>query len=320
MTSKEAILDAGRVEFAQITGTALSSWGMLPDQDHLDNGGYHCGCQDIIKIGKWSSAGSSSADYSVRQARDRVGGNVCMAIDGPPKWGKGGDAAWIRHNNLLQQALAAGDAELGALRAINFTPDGKVKRRYDTNNRAQGVISSTDTVLWHTHYEFWRNTAGTSLLRRTIARMGQIMRAAVAGVTSWSAFVARELGKSMEQMVVRFRDAPDPNRLWLSSGGMLRRDITGMCEVLADGTVVGPVSNGQIFQEGLLGNLSNGGKVFVSAGNPNVWGVDVSTFDDSGAVEWTEEQVSNFGDAVVNGIRDELETAAFEGAQRAERE
>lgn len=181
MTNKELILDGARRDFAAITATALSSWGMLPDEDHLDNGGYHCGCQDIIRIGKWATAGSSQADYSVRQERDRVGGNTCMAIDGPPKWGNGGDAAWIRHNNLLQQQLAAGDPELGALRAINYTPDGKVKRRYDTNNRAQGIIPSTDTVLWHTHYEFWRNTAGTDLLRRTVARMALIMRAAIAG-------------------------------------------------------------------------------------------------------------------------------------------
>lgn len=182
MATKEAILEAGRGEFAQITGTALSRWGMLPDQSHLDDGGYHCGCQDIIKIGKWATAGSSKADYSVRQERDRVGGNTCMAIDGPPGWGNGGDAAWIRHNNLLQKQLAAGDPELGALRAINYTPDGKVKRRYDTNNRAAGIIPSTDTVLWHTHYEFWRNTAGTALLRRTVARMAVIMRAAIIGI------------------------------------------------------------------------------------------------------------------------------------------
>lgn len=181
MTTKEAILDAARAEFAQITGTALSAWGMLPDPAHLAGGGYHCGCQDIIKIGKWATAGSSNADYSVRLERDRVGGNTCMAIDGPPRWGNGGDAAWIRHNNMLQQALAGGDPELGALRAINYTPDGKVKRRYDTNNRAAGIVASTDTVLWHTHYEFWRDTAGTPLLRRTVARMAAIMRAAVVG-------------------------------------------------------------------------------------------------------------------------------------------
>lgn len=182
MTTKEAILDGARSEFAQITATALSSWGMLPDPAHLAGGGYHCGCADIIKIGKWATAGSAKADYSVRQARDRVGGNVCMAIDGPPKWGNGGDAAWIRHNNMLQQALAAGDPELGALRAINYTPDGKVKRRYDTNCRSCGIVPSTDTVLWHTHYEFWRDTAGTELLRSTVARMAQIMRAAIIGI------------------------------------------------------------------------------------------------------------------------------------------
>ena len=219
MTTKEPILDGARTVFAQITGTPLSSWGMLPDQDHLDNGGYHCGCQDIIRIGKWATAGSKNADYSVRQERDRVGGNVCMGIDGPPKWGNGGDAAWIRHNNMLQQQMAAGDPELGALRAINYTPDGKVKRRYDTHCRSCGIIVSTDTVLWHTHYEFWRNTAGTDLLRRTVARMAQIMRAAVAGTPLPGP------GKGDEDMAI-MAEAPD-GRLFFCIGGFSHPIVAG---------------------------------------------------------------------------------------------
>lgn len=288
MTTIEPILDAGRRNFARITATPLSQWGMLPNPAHLAGGGYHCGCQDIINIGRWGTAGSSTADYSVRQKRDRVGGNVCMAIDGPPAWGDGGNAAWIRHNNLLQQGLAAGDPELGALRAINYTPDGVVKRRYDTNNRSQGIIPSTDTVLWHTHYEFWRDTEGTSLLRRTIARMGQIMQAAIDGITSYSSFVAQEVRASMAQVLVKGLQ-PDPNQIWLCDG-MFRRKVN--TEWVGNGT--GPITNAQTHQPTILGNLGWGGAVFASGGDPNVWGVDISTFDD-GDLEFTDEQLDQIG-------------------------
>jgi hypothetical protein len=217
----EPNLDAGRRQFAQITGTALSNWGMLPDASHKKGGGYHCGCQDIINIGKWATAGSLNADYSVRQERDRVGGNVCMAIDGAPDWGNGGRAAWIRHNNLLQQAMAAKDPELGALRAINYTPDGVVKRRYDTNNRAQGITPSTDTVLWHTHYEFWRNTAGTDLLRRTLNRMAQIMRLAISG----GSIVPPVTAIGEDDMAI-LAEAPD-GRLFFCIGGFSHPIVAG---------------------------------------------------------------------------------------------
>lgn len=150
-----------RARLAARTGVLLSNIGIAPDPAHLEGGGYHCGCQDIKNIGKWGSAGSAQADYSVRQARDRIGGNDSAALDMDDDWPIGGRAAWIRWNNMVVFELMHHPERLGGLRAINFTPDGAVKRRYDSFNSGAGVVSSTDTVLWHTHFEWWRNSIGT---------------------------------------------------------------------------------------------------------------------------------------------------------------
>lgn len=168
-------LAQGRNDIIDATGLAGNDVGALPDESHKKGGGYHCGVQDIINLGKYPTG-----DYSTRQTRDRVGGNACSAIDVGDNWPKGGRAAWIRWNNMVVAALKAGDPELAALRAINFTPDGTARKRYDTNSRDAGVIDSTDTVTIHTHLEFWRNTSGAARAR-AIARLVALMRAAIAG-------------------------------------------------------------------------------------------------------------------------------------------
>jgi hypothetical protein len=178
-TTLPADLADGRRQFLEITGLSGDDIGALPDASHKKGGGYHCGCQDIKDIGKWGTAGSSSADYSVRQTRDRIGGNACSAIDVGDNWPRGGRAAWIRFNNLLVTQMRAKDPDLAALRAVNFTPDGVSRKRYDSNNPGAGIVPSTDTVDGHTHLEWWRNTAGTTARARSIARICQIMRAAI---------------------------------------------------------------------------------------------------------------------------------------------
>ncbi|WP_238013461.1 hypothetical protein KZZ52_23985 [Dactylosporangium sp. AC04546] len=188
MAVKSPDLDQFRRDAAAITGNPVADFGMLPDQDHLEGGGYHCGLTDLVRIGRFhpprtANVGSSREDYSARQARDRNAiDDRSAAVDGPDNWPRGGRAAWIRHNNMIVAQMQARDPELGALRAVNFTPDGKVKRRYDSLHPEAGVIASTDTVLWHTHYEFWRDTLATPLMQRTLKRLLQIMRAAVANV------------------------------------------------------------------------------------------------------------------------------------------
>lgn len=180
-------LDGFRHDLAELIGVPVSEVGMLPDQSHLQGGGYHCGRRDLISIGKFHTPelahiGSATEDYSARQLRDRNAlSDYACAVDEPDGWDNGGNAAWIKANNMILAQMQAGDPALAALRAMNFTPDGKVRRRYDTNSRGAGVIASTDTVLWHTHWEFWRDTLGTPGLRRTLARLLVITRAAIQG-------------------------------------------------------------------------------------------------------------------------------------------
>jgi hypothetical protein len=153
-------LDRFRHDLASAIGVSVSEVGMLPDESHKKGGGYHCGRKDLISIGKFhppaaAHVGSSTEDYSARQLGDRNAlTDTCCAVDEPDGWGNGGNTAWIRANNMILSQMQAGDPALGALRAMNFTPDGKVRRRYDTNSPSAGVIVSTDTVLWHTHWEF----------------------------------------------------------------------------------------------------------------------------------------------------------------------
>src|SRR4051812_21679588 len=180
-------LDRFRHDLAAIIGVPVSDVGMLPDEEHLEGGGYHCGRRDLLSIGKLhlpavAHVGSGTEDYSVRQLRDRNAvDDRASAVDEPDGWGNGGNAAWIRSNNMILAGMQQADPALAALRGMNFTPDGKVKRRFDTNSRSAGVIASTDTVLWHTHWEFWRDTLGTPVLRRTLARLLTITRAAIGG-------------------------------------------------------------------------------------------------------------------------------------------
>jgi len=180
-------LDQFRYDLAELIGVPVREVGMLPDRDHLEGGGYHCGRKDLISIGRYhppaaANVGSGLEDYSARQLRDRLAlDDRAAAVDEPDGWGNGGNTAWIRSNNMILAQMQKADPALAALRAMNFTPDGFLKRRYDTLHPEAGVIPSLDTVRWHTHWEFWRNTLGTAVLRRTLNRLLVIIRAAIEG-------------------------------------------------------------------------------------------------------------------------------------------
>lgn len=175
MTSAPVDLGAFRTG-AVIPKTGLSgdAVGIAPDASHLAGGGYHVGCEDIQRIGRWNT------DYSTRQARDRLDGtNDASAMDIGDNWPRGGRAGWLRFNNLLVARLRASDPELAALRAVNFSPDGTARKRYDSLHPGDGVIDSTDTVYMHTHLEWWRDTKSTAARARSLARIGQIIDAAI---------------------------------------------------------------------------------------------------------------------------------------------
>lgn len=173
-TTLPADLKQGRELILAETGLAADDVGALPNAAHKAGGGYHCGVQDIKNIGEYPDG-----DYSTRQMRDRIGGNACAAIDVGDNWPRGGRAAWLRFNNWLVELMRAGDPELVALRAANFSPDGSLRRRYDSLHPEAGIIASTDTVYMHTHLEWWRNTAGIAARWISILRVVQVIRAAI---------------------------------------------------------------------------------------------------------------------------------------------
>lgn len=173
-------IDDIRHAMAVETGSPLADIGSLPDASHKSSGGYHCGAFDLRAI---NAIGNN--DYSIRQPRDRnryyadltAGRNQSSAIDYPNSWPKGGDAAWIRFNVLLRHQLGARDPALAAIRGINYTPNGATKRRFDCLTMTE--TSTTDTVLWHTHIEFWRDFVGDIHRRWAKDRLAAIARAAV---------------------------------------------------------------------------------------------------------------------------------------------
>lgn len=161
----------------RITGLGATEAGSLPDNAHLANGGYHVGVEDIQRVGRYNT------DYSTRQARDRLDGtNWSSGFDIGDDWPRGGRAAWLRWNNMLLNGLINRDPALTAIRAINVSRDGVERKRYDTNNRSQGLINSTDGVTYHTHGESWRDQIGTAALDRAFRRIEQMADAAVRNV------------------------------------------------------------------------------------------------------------------------------------------
>lgn len=159
MSEAPASLLTTRSHLSAITGSPLGDIGIAADQRHLEKGGYHDGALDLKRI---NAVGND--DYSIRQSRDRgqynadvaAGRNIASAMDYPDDWPNGGRAAWIRWNNLVRAALAARDPALRAIRGMNFTPDGTMKRRFDTLTMKE--TPSADTVTSHTHIEWWRDT------------------------------------------------------------------------------------------------------------------------------------------------------------------
>jgi len=161
-----------RARFAAETGCPLADIGIAADVRHLLSGGYHCGGMDLRAIGA-----VAHNDYSIRQGRDRsvynadvaAARNWSSAMDFPDDWPRGGRAAWIRWNNLMRRQLGVNDPALVAVRGMNYSPDGTSKRRYDTLTDQES--STTDTVAWHTHVEWWRDTIAADQRRWATTRI-----------------------------------------------------------------------------------------------------------------------------------------------------
>lgn len=165
---------------AALTGNPRGNFGSQADESHLSSGGYHCGGLDLKRIN-----GVGRDDYSIRQPRDRTfylweiahSSNLASAIDYDDDWANGGRAAWIRFNNLLRKQLGAKDPALAAVRAMNYSPDGTTKRRFDTLTGNE--TSTSDTVTWHTHLELWRDAVNTVSRATALARIEEIAYTAI---------------------------------------------------------------------------------------------------------------------------------------------
>lgn len=154
--------------------------GIVGDGIHQRTGGYHEGRSVLAAIGRYhpgAAAGSSTEDYSARLARDRAGlTEDASAADIGASWPRGGRQAWLRFNRLLVAQLQAGDPALAAIRAINYSPDGTSRRRIDRQYGFANVQDSADSVDIHTHFEWYRDTAGQR--QASLDRLVELIRAA----------------------------------------------------------------------------------------------------------------------------------------------
>lgn len=147
--------------------------------------------------------------------------------------------------------------------------------------------SSDDSHLYHLHVGFWNQYANDP------ATM-QLLYATITGSTP----LPKE--DAMAQMLVSFKDAPDPKQVWLCDG-MFRRPVA------ASELAPGHIGNDGVHQAPMLGNLGNGGAVFASIWSArDSWGQDVATLAGS--------------DGGSGPTHDEMVQAAFEGSQQAEKE
>jgi hypothetical protein len=155
--STEAPADLKSLRTAVMHETGITDGvevGIVGDVAHAARGGYHISGDDINRAGRFG------ADFSTKRARDHFLPNpFACAVDIGDDWPRGGRAAWLRFGNNVAWELIHTD-EMPSIRAINYSPDGTSKKRFDRANRADGVIDSTDTVTIHTHIEFWRDSEG----------------------------------------------------------------------------------------------------------------------------------------------------------------
>jgi VQ motif len=193
--------------------------GIVGDGIHMHTGGYHEGRDVLISIGRYhpgAPAGSLNEDYSVRLSRDRAGlSNDASAMDIGAEWPNGGQAAWLRFNNLLVAHLHANGPYLAAIRATNYSPDGSTRLRTDREN-GWATEDSTDSVDVHTHLEWYRDTEGRR--QASFNRLAQLMQAAILNMPAPMGgdrviVMAHERGSNIDWIgdgVFRYR-CPDAN-------------------------------------------------------------------------------------------------------------
>jgi len=221
VTNAPADLLSLRATVQRLTGIGdPNSLGIVGDGLHEHTGGYHEGRDVLSAIGRYhpgAPAGSLNEDYSVRLSRDRAGlTNNASAMDIGFDWPKGGNAAWLRFNNLLVAHLHGNEPSLAAIRATNYSPDGRTRLRTDREN-GWATENSTDTVDVHTHLEWYRDTEGRR--QASFNRLAQLIQAAITNMPAplgggdRMIVMAHERGSNIDWIgdgVFRYR-CPDAN-------------------------------------------------------------------------------------------------------------
>jgi|SRR5215471_4561766 len=133
--------------------------------------------------------------------------------------------------------------------------------------------------LWHIHISVFTKHCAT--WDRDLEALASVLSG-----ESWEQWCATKgMGDEMRVMLVRFHDAEDPSLVWYCDG-MYRRRVEGDWW----GNGAGPITNAQVHQASLLGNLVTGtpgdgspgqwdstGTVYTSGGDMDVWGIDVGS-------------------------------------------
>ncbi len=162
MTDNPPDLIAFRTEIRRLTGLGPLDIGILGNQAHIETGGYHEGKDDLASVGLYhphAAVGSHDEDYSVRLKRDRDAvTNFASAMDIGDDWPNGGRDAWKRFNGLLLHAIQHDHPAMTTVRAINYSPDGILRKRVDREAGVSHIQDSTDNVEIHTHIEWYRDT------------------------------------------------------------------------------------------------------------------------------------------------------------------
>lgn len=77
---------------------------------------------------------------------------------------------------------------------------------------------------------------------------------------------------------------PDPAQVWIGNGLIRRKVSAAELGTVTNGVPSGPISNTQVHQPALLGNLGNGGAIFQTGEPANAWGVEINSAIDVDAL------------------------------------
>lgn len=128
------------------TGLAGDSIGIVAGPEDAQTGGYHCGNDQLRKLGRLDT------DYSKRESPlDRPGTDAASALDI-------GSFSRLRELSAALVRDAAVDPRLNAIREIIYSVDGQTVKRWD---RLGIRFGGDNSHRYHTHISFFRQSQGS---------------------------------------------------------------------------------------------------------------------------------------------------------------